>query len=107
MEEHPVGECMPATLPGLVPVPLSTPPARPPGALCPPGHCDDFYYFLTEDDYAWITSEICGVATRTCHGRVISVLEGGYQTAQRAPMRGKKPPKKSQRLKESMAAAGI
>lgn len=26
------------------------------------GHADDFYYFLTEDDYHWITSEVVAIA---------------------------------------------
>lgn len=26
------------------------------------GHADDFYYFLSEDDYGWITEQIAGVA---------------------------------------------
>ncbi len=29
-------------------------------------------------DYAWITGELVGVADRHCEGRVVSVLEGGY-----------------------------
>ncbi|MEN8260135.1 MAG: histone deacetylase family protein [Pseudomonadota bacterium] len=33
---------------------------------------------LTEDDYAWITLELMKIADRYCHGRLISVLEGGY-----------------------------
>lgn len=31
-----------------------------------------------EEDYAWITRELVGVADRHCGGRVISTLEGGY-----------------------------
>lgn len=31
-----------------------------------------------ESDYAWITSELVKVANETCHGRIISLLEGGY-----------------------------
>ena len=30
------------------------------------------------DDYRWLTRELCGLATRLCDGRVISLLEGGY-----------------------------
>ncbi len=30
------------------------------------------------DDYRWITREICGYAERACGGRVVSILEGGY-----------------------------
>ena len=33
---------------------------------------------LTEDDFAWISAEICAVAARCCEGRVVSTLEGGY-----------------------------
>jgi acetoin utilization deacetylase AcuC-like enzyme len=33
---------------------------------------------LLEDDYAWITRELCAQADRHAQGRVVSVLEGGY-----------------------------
>lgn len=33
---------------------------------------------LTEDDFAWITDQICQLAGDVCEGRVVSVLEGGY-----------------------------
>ncbi|MFL6690085.1 MAG: histone deacetylase family protein [Alphaproteobacteria bacterium] len=33
---------------------------------------------LTEDDFAWVTREICAIAKRVCGGRVVSALEGGY-----------------------------
>lgn len=33
---------------------------------------------LTEDDFEWVTAELCKIADRHCSGRVISVLEGGY-----------------------------
>lgn len=33
---------------------------------------------LQEDDFGWITEAICEQAENTCQGRVISVLEGGY-----------------------------
>lgn len=33
---------------------------------------------LHEDDYAWVTSEILSIAGHACAGRVVSVLEGGY-----------------------------
>jgi acetoin utilization deacetylase AcuC-like enzyme len=58
------------------------------------GHADDFYYYLTEDDYEWITKQLIDVAdmyassletiyfslslNRYCDGRLVSVLEGGY-----------------------------
>lgn len=31
-----------------------------------------------EEDFAWITRAICGLAGRVCAGRVVSSLEGGY-----------------------------
>ncbi|MFD1913548.1 histone deacetylase family protein [Halodurantibacterium flavum] len=31
-----------------------------------------------EDDFAWLTGQICDVAERTASGRVVSTLEGGY-----------------------------
>jgi acetoin utilization deacetylase AcuC-like enzyme len=33
---------------------------------------------LQDEDYAWITSEICAWAEANCGGRVVSTLEGGY-----------------------------
>lgn len=33
---------------------------------------------LVEDDYRWLTEEIVAVANQCCEGRVISMLEGGY-----------------------------
>lgn len=33
---------------------------------------------LTDDDFDWITGLICDLAAVSCGGRVISVLEGGY-----------------------------
>jgi acetoin utilization deacetylase AcuC-like enzyme len=33
---------------------------------------------LETADFAWITTELMGVADRHCDGRVVSVLEGGY-----------------------------
>jgi acetoin utilization deacetylase AcuC-like enzyme len=33
---------------------------------------------LLEEDFAWVTREICALAARLCHGRVVSALEGGY-----------------------------
>ena len=33
---------------------------------------------LLEDDYAWMTSELCALAKRHAEGRVVSMLEGGY-----------------------------
>ena len=36
---------------------------------------------LVEDDYAWLTRQICAVAKRHSQGRVVSALEGGYNLA--------------------------
>lgn len=36
------------------------------------------YSRLTEFDYRWITKELCNVADKYCNGRVVSLLEGGY-----------------------------
>ncbi|MCA1924813.1 MAG: histone deacetylase family protein [Thiobacillus sp.] len=33
---------------------------------------------LVEDDYAWITRALCALASRHAQGRIVSVLEGGY-----------------------------
>jgi len=33
---------------------------------------------LQTDDFAWVTRELLGVADECCRGRVVSVLEGGY-----------------------------
>jgi acetoin utilization deacetylase AcuC-like enzyme len=33
---------------------------------------------LTENDYAWITDKIKKIADKICQGRIVSVLEGGY-----------------------------
>ena len=36
---------------------------------------------LVEEDFAWVTRELCGLAERHCDGRIVSVLEGGYDPA--------------------------
>ena len=33
------------------------------------------------DDFAWLAQEICAIAATICQGRVVSVLEGGYDLA--------------------------
>ena len=33
---------------------------------------------LVEADFAWATMKLMEIADRTCGGRVVSVLEGGY-----------------------------
>ena len=44
------------------------------------GHADDPLagLRLREDDYAWITEELLQLAADTCGGRLVSMLEGGY-----------------------------
>ena len=34
---------------------------------------------LTERDYAWVTDELMKVAAKHAQGRIVSVLEGGYE----------------------------
>ncbi len=36
---------------------------------------------LTEDDFTWVTAEIAGVARDKAKGRIVSMLEGGYDLA--------------------------
>ncbi len=33
---------------------------------------------VREADFAWLTEALCGVADRCCGGRIVSLLEGGY-----------------------------
>ncbi|MBY0337869.1 MAG: histone deacetylase family protein [Acetobacteraceae bacterium] len=33
---------------------------------------------LRESDFAWITAELCALSDRVCGGRIVSLLEGGY-----------------------------
>ena len=33
---------------------------------------------VQDEDFRWITEEICDLATDSCQGRVASILEGGY-----------------------------
>jgi acetoin utilization deacetylase AcuC-like enzyme len=44
------------------------------------GHLDDdmAQFGLVEADYVWITEQVMGVAERHAEGRIVSVLEGGY-----------------------------
>ncbi|CAE7453122.1 hdaC [Symbiodinium pilosum] len=46
------------------------------------GHEDDLLGCcnLSEEDYVWATQQLMAIANRCCQGRVISVLEGGYNT---------------------------
>ncbi len=36
---------------------------------------------LTDDDYEWVTQTLVGVAQRHAKGRIVSMLEGGYEPA--------------------------
>lgn len=44
------------------------------------GHADDPLgdFLLKEDDFAWVTGLITDAANRHAEGRIVSVLEGGY-----------------------------
>eukprot|EP00435_Cladocopium_sp_Y103_P019535 s3128_g4.t1 len=46
------------------------------------GHEDDLIGCceLSEEDYIWATQQLMAVANRCCNGRLVSVLEGGYNT---------------------------
>jgi len=46
------------------------------------GHEDDLIgnCRCLEEDYIWVTKQLLSVANRCCQGRLISVLEGGYNT---------------------------
>jgi acetoin utilization deacetylase AcuC-like enzyme len=33
---------------------------------------------LVEDDFTWVTKKLMDIADRFGHGRVVSILEGGY-----------------------------
>lgn len=35
---------------------------------------------ITEDDYYWVTEQLVAIANICCKGRIVSVLEGGYNT---------------------------
>ncbi len=45
------------------------------------GHRDDdmAHFGLLEDDYAWITRELVRIANESAEGRLVSMLEGGYE----------------------------
>ncbi len=44
------------------------------------GHRDDdmAQFNLLESDYTWVTQQLMDIAGRHCQGRIVSVLEGGY-----------------------------
>lgn len=41
---------------------------------------------LTAEDFQWVTTEIMRVADLCCHGRLVSVLEGGYGNISTKPL---------------------
>ena len=45
------------------------------------GHKDDTLAGLNyeEQDYEWITQQIMNIANQYCQGKIVSVLEGGYE----------------------------
>ena len=43
-------------------------------------HIDDYYHFLTEADYHWLTEQLVSTTVKT-GGKVVSILEGGYSLA--------------------------
>jgi hypothetical protein len=47
-------------------------------------HFDDLYHFLTEQDYHWLTEQLCATVEPQ-KGRVISILEGGYSLSSPIP----------------------
>ena len=49
------------------------------------------YHFLTEQDFHWVTTQLCDITTSR-GGRVLSVLEGGYSLS--SPL--SKPSKKTE-----------
>ena len=38
------------------------------------------HLYLEEDDYAWLTQQVVDLARRHASGRLVSILEGGYNT---------------------------
>ena len=43
---------------------------------------------LVEDDYAWVTTQIKQMAAASAHGRIVSMLEGGYALSALGAQRG-------------------
>ena len=35
---------------------------------------------LTEFDFHWVTQNLVAISNTCCHGRIVSALEGGYNT---------------------------
>lgn len=48
---------------------------------------------MTEDDYSWFTRQMKQVAHECCHGRLVSVLEGGYAVQEKEVAVPRNPPK--------------
>jgi len=46
------------------------------------GHEDDLIgnCLCVDEDYVWVTQQLVSIANRCCQGRLVSVLEGGYNT---------------------------
>ena len=47
-------------------------------------HFDDLYHYLTEEDYHWLTEQLCTTVIPQ-GGKVISILEGGYSLSSPIP----------------------
>ena len=60
-------------------------------------HYDDMYHYLTEEDFRWLTEQLCEIATSQ-GGRVLSVLEGGYSLSSPVPKPNKKKEKQANNL---------
>jgi acetoin utilization deacetylase AcuC-like enzyme len=60
-------------------------------------HYDDMYHYLTEEDYHWLTTQLCDSTAQG--GKVLSVLEGGYSLSSTPPKpsKAKAPVPKSER----------
>ena len=52
--------------------------ARSPTQEDPLGGAEEGGPALCDDDFHWITERLTEVADATCNGRIVSVLEGGY-----------------------------
>ena len=63
-------------------------------------HFDDLYHYLTEEDYHWLTEQLCTTVVPQ-GGKVISILEGGYSLSSPIP-----PPTRTQ-AKAAAAAAAV
>lgn len=57
----------------------NAPPAAPVGDVHQLG--GDPGEILRPEDFAWVTAKLMDVADRRCGGRIVSMLEGGYDRA--------------------------